>query len=245
MLWLYVQAPFAAFRTFTAGSFRPTATFITPSAAFGLLLNVAGIESRRDDGRSVMTLLDVPEMKKWQCQLAFGAVHPPGSEPGNPELPQVHSVFQQLHNYPVGTSSKDHAPATKDNKYNITPVRREYLSCLRAVIVVKDNDELERRVREGLEGRFNDSRYGLPFLGDNAFMPDVIKPLSAAIPTRWYRRITQASDEGPIDGTTRLTVWIDRADMSKTISHLYAPMEEATSQIPEDAWEAIPPSSVT
>src|SRR5438445_8690621 len=46
MLCLYLQAPFAACRTFTAGWYRPTATFLTPSAAYGLLLNVAGIESR-------------------------------------------------------------------------------------------------------------------------------------------------------------------------------------------------------
>ena len=42
MLCLYVQAPFAACRTFTAGWYRPTATFLTPSAAYGLILNVAG-----------------------------------------------------------------------------------------------------------------------------------------------------------------------------------------------------------
>src|SRR6186997_1870278 len=46
MLRLYVQAPFAAFRTFTAGWYRPTATFLTPSAAYGLALNLARFETR-------------------------------------------------------------------------------------------------------------------------------------------------------------------------------------------------------
>lgn len=46
MLCLYLEAPFAACRTFTAGWHRPTATFLTPSAAYGLILNVAGIDSR-------------------------------------------------------------------------------------------------------------------------------------------------------------------------------------------------------
>ena len=46
MLCLYLEAPFAACRTFTAGWYRPTATFLTPSAAYGLVLNVAGVESR-------------------------------------------------------------------------------------------------------------------------------------------------------------------------------------------------------
>jgi CRISPR-associated protein Cas5/DevS len=46
MLAIYVEAPFAVCRTFTAGWYRPTATFLTPSAAYGLLLNLAGIETR-------------------------------------------------------------------------------------------------------------------------------------------------------------------------------------------------------
>ena len=62
MMSLYVQAPFAACRTFTAGWYRPTATFLTPSAAYGLILNVAGVESRlreeddRHDGKVPATL---------------------------------------------------------------------------------------------------------------------------------------------------------------------------------------------
>ena len=45
MLVLYVEAPFAVFRTFSAGWYRPTATFLSPSAAYGLLLNLAGVET--------------------------------------------------------------------------------------------------------------------------------------------------------------------------------------------------------
>ena len=51
MMRLRIRAPFAAFRHFTAGSYRPTAPFITPSAAYGLLLNLAGVETRFDDGK--------------------------------------------------------------------------------------------------------------------------------------------------------------------------------------------------
>ena len=58
MLHLRLKAPFGAFRTFTAGSYRPTAPFITPSAAYGLILNVAGIESWLDDGQAAMTLIN-------------------------------------------------------------------------------------------------------------------------------------------------------------------------------------------
>ena len=51
MIRLRVKAPFAAFRYFTAGSYRPTAPFVTPSAAYGLLLNLAGFDTRYDDGK--------------------------------------------------------------------------------------------------------------------------------------------------------------------------------------------------
>ena len=46
MMCLELEAAFAACRTFTAGSYRPTATFLAPSAAYGLILNLAGLDSR-------------------------------------------------------------------------------------------------------------------------------------------------------------------------------------------------------
>src|SRR4051794_1998675 len=97
MLWLRLQAPFAAFRPFTAGWYRPTAAFLTPSAAYGLALNLAGVETRRDDGLSPMTVT------RFGLPPAMVAV---GADPGRP-LPAVQTLFQQLHNYPVGASGKE------------------------------------------------------------------------------------------------------------------------------------------
>src|SRR3954447_19666897 len=76
MLCLYLEAPFAACRTFTAGWYRPTATFLTPSAAYGLLLNIAGVESRlREEderhpgsGPATVTLTGLPRVR-----IALGA----------------------------------------------------------------------------------------------------------------------------------------------------------------------------
>src|ERR1017187_95754 len=108
MLRIRVKAPFAAFRSFTAGSYRPTMPFLTPSAAYGLALNLAAVESRFDDGKSPMTLMrrDLPAL-----EMALGAV----------TLPEVHSIYQQLHNYPVGASGKERAGDCKGAKYNIQP----------------------------------------------------------------------------------------------------------------------------
>src|SRR5215813_7303389 len=235
MLCLRLKAPFAAFRTFTAGSYRPTAPFIIPSAAYGLILNVGGIESRYDDGHSSMTLTK-PGLPR--AEIALGAVR----------FPEVQSIYQQLHNYPVGATWKDRAKETKGAKYNIQPVRREYLADLDAYLCLRGNQELEGQVREGLhrgvrslcEGR---SRYGIPFLGDNNFMIDVLREEPALTPAYWYKRLT--NEVGPVTGRCRLTVWVDRADMTRTLAYSYAPTQDAVTEIPEEAWTLIAPPSET
>lgn len=232
MLYLLIQAPFATFRTFTAGWYRPTAGFLTHSAAYGLLLNLAGIESRlreeepEHDGKTPasLTRAGLP-----QVALAIGV-------PDGRELPRVQTLFQQLHNYPVGSSGAERAESTKGNKYNITPVRRELLADLHAVICLKNNPEFEERVRHGLRGEFNHGRYGLPFLGDNNFLLDRIEIVESPPAARWYERVTEAGGAGPRDHTTRLTTRIDRANLANTQSALFAPTSEATNEPVDAAW---------
>ncbi len=223
MLTLYVQAPFAVFRTFTAGSFRPTAGFITPSAAYGLLLNVAGIEMRHYDEEQPMTLIakNLPHF-----DVALGAL----------QTPLEHTLYQQLHNYPVGSSGQERAESCKGNKYNITPVRRAFLSDVRGYIAMRNNEALEEQVKLGLRGE-TPHVYGLPFLGDNNFLLDRLQPVGEPEPACWYEPLkAEAEGEGPRFGVTRLTVAIDRADMSQTRSTLFAPGNQATKEIPETAW---------
>lgn len=226
MLSLYLKAPFGVFRTFTAGSFRPTAGFITHSAAYGLLLNVAGIEMRRYDDKEAMTLIatDLPKFR-----LAIGAL----------SKPDIHSVYQQLHNYPVGSSGKAHAPLTKGNKYNIVPVRRSFLSDIEAYLCMDAHQTLEEKVREGLLGR-GERSYGLPFLGDNNFLPDRLELTEKRKPAKWFVPLISKDDEDPqeglVDGVTRLSISIDRADMSKTRSMLFAPTKAESEEIPSTAW---------
>lgn len=267
MLRIYIEAPFAAFRTFTAGWYRPTATFLTPSAAYGLLLNIAGIETRLredEDGHSgkVPTSLTRPGLPA--AEIAVGV--PPfrwlshGQEEPVPEadlFPRVQSVYQQLHNYPVGKGNKVDDPdnpgqkayqgdiakrRVKDNKSNIAPVRREFLSDLRAVIAVNTEPETEARIRQGLGSDPPGPRYGVPFLGDNAFLLDRLQELTDCGPVRWYERIDADSTTGVRDRTTRLTVLIDRADLSRTTSHLCAPGDPALDP-PKTAWVRIDPSA--
>jgi len=224
MIQFYLQAPFAVFRPFTTGTFRSTADFITFSAAYGLLLNIAGIEMRHDDGKSAMTVIKkgLPTVR-----LALGAL----------EFPRIHSLYQQLHNYPVGnTTGKDHAINTFGRKYNILPVRRQFLSGIRAYICMDSNPDLETWVQEGLAGQR--TRYGLPFLGDNNFLIDRLELIKNPEPAYWFVPVKK-EDGGFEEHTTSLTITIDRKDMSRTRSKLYVPTRERALTPPAEAWQEV------
>lgn len=223
MLYLNLEAPFAAFRTFTAGSFRPTAEFITPSAAYGLLLNVAGIEMRQYEDQLPMTTI---KQNLPRFSLALGAR----------VFPLAHTMYQQLHNYPVGADAgKKYKAGAKGNKYNITPTRRAFLSDLKGYICIKSESEFENKIKRGLNG--NSARtYGLPFLGDNNFLISKFELVTSLEPAYWFEKVLTEPEEGLFKGVTRLTIAIDREDMSKTRSELFAPTNEPSRMIPDNAW---------
>jgi CRISPR-associated protein Cas5t len=226
-LWLRIRAPFAAFRGFQAGVYRSSSPIMPPSAALGLVLNLAGIEMR--DYTATPNLLireDVPCLK-----LAIATLPNSKSE--------VCTLYQQLHSYPVGNSGKtDLKPRTHGAKYWITPVRRELLVGLDTILGVQGSKELLERVKKGLKGEIEQSRYGLPFAGDNNFLFDRIDILDRTPKAFWY--VQMQSEDPPMRGSYRLTVGIDRADNSKTTSFLYAPVETPCSEPPDNAWTWTP-----
>jgi len=91
-----------------------------------------------------------------------------------------------------------------------------------------------------LQGKLNAERYGLPFLGDNQFLIDRIALQQQPSPAFWYRRL-DSSDQELIEHTARFTIWIDRADMSRTSSALYAPTDTSLNTPPDSAWTEIAP----
>ncbi|SRR5579883_269472 len=226
-LWLQIRAPFAAFRGFQAGVYRATAPIMPPSAALGLVLNLAGIEMRENtSGVTTLIRADVPCLK-----LAIGTVADTESE--------VCTLYQQLHSYPVGNSGKDGLkPRTKGAKYWITPARREFLVGLNMVLGIQADPQLLKQVEQGLRGELNGERYGLPFAGDNNFLFDRIDILGELPKAFWY--VQMQPDDLPMRGSYRLTVGIDRADNSKTTSFLYAPISVPVTEPPPEAWTWTP-----
>lgn len=220
-LWLWLRAPFAAFRYFQAGVYRATSPTIPHSAAWGLVLNLAGIDIRLNSDNAI-TEIDPCAPK---LLLAVGAV----------EHAERNTLYQQLHSYPVGTSGKEFADRSKGTKYWIAPVKREILVGLDAMLGVKSDDEaLLNKVRHGLCGDTGGLRYGLPFAGDNNLLFDDVRIVGVPERAFWY--IPVNGKGAPKEGSCRLSVKIDRSDCSKSVSLLFAPESTKTEYPPDEAW---------
>lgn len=225
-LWLRLTAPFAAFRWMQAGVWRGTSPVMPPSAAWGLVLNLAGIETRAPDaGTTTLIRDDAPAL-----QLAMARGPTAGPERG--------SLYQQLHTYPVGNSGKALKARSHGNKYWIAPVRRELLVGFDMLLGVRADEALLERVRRGLRGELEEPRYGLPFAGDNNLMFDRIEVLASPPAACWYTPVERR--HGQRAGTCRLTIGIDRADASRTTSALFAPLSEQCASPPDEAWVRVP-----
>lgn len=224
-LWLRVRAPFAAYRGMQAGVFRGTAPTMTVSAAHGLLCNLAGIETRGD-------LSELATPRRADCPVLRVAI-------GSVREPEISSLYQQLHTYPVGKSGEEYRARTHGAKHWIAPTRRELLVGLDVVLGIEalEGAVLER-IEKGVRGEGDWPRYGLPFAGDNQLLFDRLDLLPEPPPLRWYARLS--SGDRPRRGSARLTIAIDRAEASATTNGLYAPLADPTVDPPESAWTWVP-----
>lgn len=228
-MFLRLKAPFASFRSFQSGSYRSTTPIPSHSTAYGILLNLAGIEQRTAIDQPITLIRDdLPEI-----EISIGT--PQGSHP------ETAVLSQQLHNYPVGSSGKELAQKTYGNKYWIAPVRREVLVELEFLIGIRGNEGLCDRIIQGLNGELDEPRYGLPFAGDNNFLFDEIEVISDKnLPcTKWYYPLED--NTRPERGICRLTTWINRADNTKTTIQVFAPI--FSNSPPNKAWINLPPSN--
>jgi CRISPR-associated protein Cas5t len=228
--YLRVRAPFAAYRLFQAGVYRPSSPVITHSAALGLILNLAGIEMR--DVRSIYNETTVVRADVPTIRLAVGVVNEAGRS----------SLYQQLHTYPIGANERAKVLEgfTKNAKHWIVIARREVLVGLDCILGVQESGDLGllELIKKGLSGHTLE-RYGLPFAGDNNFLFDTIQVFDQPpVAARWYTPIK--ADESPRRGSCQLTIGIHRTDNSRTESKLFAPTLKASEQPPSVAWTWTP-----
>lgn len=196
MMWIHFKAPFGAFRMMMAGSYRSSYPCITPSAAYGLVLNLASIDIRRHR----------PPMK-----VAIGLL----------ERPSVSTFFQHLHSYLIGNSGRHLQQRCKGQKFWISPGRREVLANVNFVVGVEAEEPVERQILAGLDGdlpRFG----GLPFAGDNSFIFERIEVLDEAPTAQWYVPL----DEGgtAYRGTQSLPVRVHHTDPARTRYQVFCPL---------------------
>lgn len=224
-LWLHIRAPFAAYSTLRSGTYRDTMPIMPPSAAYGLILNLAGIEMRGSLREPITPIrADLPPLK-----LAFGRVSGSCSE--------VSVLLQSMHNYPVGNTGKERKATAHGTKYWIEPTYSEIIVNLDMMLGVKAEPELISRVRSGLTGEDDRPRYGFPFAGDNNFRFDRIDCLNEPLPFHWFVSIESTLDLEP--GAISLTVKIDRQNPSQTKSLLFSSTKAAVTSIPESEWLAM------
>lgn len=218
-LWLHIRAPFASFPNLRTGTYRDTIPIMPPSAAYGLILNLAGIEMRDSLRKSITPIRsNLPTIK-----LAFGRVAGNNSE--------ISVILQNLHTYPVGKASKERKVKAHGNKYWIEPTYREIIVNLDMMLGVQADSELIVRICEELDGKSDRPFYGFPFAGDNNFLFDRIDCLDKPLPTYWF--VSSDSNLELEPGAVSLTVEINRQNPSQTRSILFSAIKNAVDYLPD------------
>ena len=221
-LFLRLDAPFAAFRWLQAGVYRGTFPVMPPSAAWGLALNLAGIETRGPNHEVVTQIrADAPHL-----EIAVGIAR----------QGQRSTLYQQLHSYPVGNAGKEHQARTYGAKYWIAPGKREVLVGMCCAIGVRGEAVILDRIPRGLKGTLEGVRYGLPFAGDNQLLFSRIDVVESTPDVRWF--VPVKPGERP-SGSTRLTTNIDCQDASRTVAPLFTPTPP--QPCPDAAWVEVGP----
>lgn len=215
-----VKAPFAAFRDIK--SQLKSYPIITPTAAWGLILNGAGIEARKDVNEPVtLTAPDAPDLQIAVGQVATGTIQ---------------NLYQQLHAYEVSPSAREKhlRVGCKGAKYHITPKYRDVLVGLDCVLGVRGPTEVLDRLVIGLDGGLD--HYGIPFAGDNNFFLERFELVTTALAARWCETI-----DTPVHGAFRLPVWNDRARSEHNQYQMFQ-FTAPTATVPDRAWVLVGPT---
>jgi CRISPR-associated Cas5-like protein len=109
-LFLHIKAPFASFRPFQSGSYRSTTPVPSPSAVYGILLNIAGIE-QRTEFTAPITLIrdDLPEI-----EIAIAQIYQAESKTETAILSQQLLLYISYSRLPNDTITDEACPVPPD-----------------------------------------------------------------------------------------------------------------------------------
>lgn len=211
MLFVYFKAPFGAFKPFQSIELHTTADFITHSAAYGLLLGLAGVDRHR-------------KKDFIGAQVAIGQISKPFRG----------RVLQQLHKMPKQNPGQEALERAKGNKSKVDIFRRDYLCGLEGFVGLI-HDELEVLVKKGICEPSSLNYWGLPFMGDNNFFIEKLEIFDTPPESsRWFEKYNgqTVSDRERLHF---LSVWTDYEDYTLSNAILFA-LTEDQKEPPKDAW---------
>lgn len=213
------RAPFAAWRPFTAGTYRPTHPVPPPSSLYGLVLCLQGIEIR-----------DTPKSELPSLAIAMGQMR----------IPEIGTVVRQAHHKPVGAADKELRAMARGTKHLIAPVRYEVVCGVDLVVGVEGLPKDVVRLRDALQSGVG----GVPFAGDNGMGWDSFEELTelqaTALGPRWWT--INPTHELAYESQD-LTVWVDYEDASRTEVVCLGPRggQQTPPYCPLDAWVLVSP----
>lgn len=225
LLILNIQAPFASWRSFSTGRAQGVLPVIPPSAAFGLFLNLAGIEMKagvleKMKGNTYFchpNRDDLPHL-----EVATGTC----SDMSSGEL--IHHMHGYVQTVSKGTlggkKQKEYEDSFHGRKFSIFLGRRKYLNGYNGLVACRNNPEIISKIRHNLEHGTDD----VPFAGSTNLTFDVIREVDNQ-ECHWYVKSETAR-------SIPLTISVHRSKKDTSVRRLFTRSGNATKSPPENAW---------
>lgn len=218
-VWVVCWAQFAMHLQRYAGGIQATWPIPTPAEAYGLLLNLCGIDSNDHTCLPALpTRRDAPSF--W---TAIGSISTAGRG----------KILTHQHIHRVGKQNID----PRGLKTSIEPAHREVLVGTQFVVGMRADKSLTDRIIPCLRGDI--PAYNFLTAGTSDSLIDRVEVLDSPPEANWYAALDPKSP--PRAGSHRFPVWIDRRNEGKGRSTILAPTER-TSEVPGTAWVRVGPN---
>jgi CRISPR-associated protein Cas5t len=233
-----VTAPHAVFKMHSAGAFQGTLPVMPPSTAYGLVMNMAGINIRgeptpvRKADAGYFSTLSIDKAKCPKVSIAVGLF----------SVPERGVILYHAHRYLSVLNKPDVERLGKYKPYGrknaITPTKQQFLVNYDGAIGIRAPENLIEKIMDTMLGR--KAHGGVLFAGSSDYLIESIQATDK--PAAWYSILTKSELHKRLEkseippGLIRLPVSIDRDNCTKTLSMMFAPVETYTNNPPESSW---------